>query len=59
MIILGNLTSSVSAAVRLPVLSGCAVAYGFGLAWLGVRAAATLTEDKLPELCQVAMRTSL
>jgi ABC-2 type transport system permease protein len=58
-IILGNLTSSVSAAVRLPVLFGCAAAYGFGLAWLGVRAAATAAEGKLPELCQVAMRTSL
>jgi ABC-2 type transport system permease protein len=58
-IILGNVTSSVSAAVRLPVLFGCAAAYGFGLAWLGVRAAATLAEGKLPELCQVAMRTSL
>ena len=58
-IILGNLTSGVSAAVRLPVLFGCAAAYGFWLAWLGVRAAAVLAEGKLPELCQVAMRTSL
>jgi hypothetical protein len=58
-IILGNLTSHVSAAVRLPVLFGCAAAYGFGLAWLGVRAAATAATSKLPELCQVAMRTSL
>jgi len=58
-IILGNLTSSVSAAIRLPVLFGCAAAYGFGLAWLGVRAAATAAAGKLPELCQVAMRTSL
>jgi ABC-2 type transport system permease protein len=58
-IILGNLTSNVSAAVRLPVLFGCAAVYGFGLAWLGVRAAATAAEGKLPELCQVAMRTSL
>jgi ABC-2 type transport system permease protein len=58
-IVLGNLTSGVSAAVALPVLFGCAVAYGFGLAWLGVRAAAVLAEGKLPELCQIAMRTSL
>jgi ABC-2 type transport system permease protein len=58
-IILGNLTIHVSAAVRLPVLFGCAAAYGFGLAWLGVRAAAAAAEGKLPELCQVAMRTSL
>jgi hypothetical protein len=58
-IILGNLTSSVSAAVRLPVLFGCAAVYGFGLAWLGVQVAATAAAGKLPELCQVAMRTSL
>jgi ABC-2 type transport system permease protein len=58
-IILGNVTSNVSVAVRLPVLFGLAVAYGFGLAWLGVRAAASAAEGKLPELCQVAMRTSL
>jgi hypothetical protein len=41
------------------VLFGCAVAYGLGLAWLGVRAAAALAAGKLPELCQVAMRTTL
>ncbi len=58
-IVLGNLTSHVSAAVALPALFGCAVAYGLALAWLGVRAAAVLAEGKLPELCQVAMRTSL
>jgi hypothetical protein len=58
-IILGNLTSNVDAAVRLPVLFGCAAAYGFGLVWLGVRAAAIAAEGKLPELCQVAMRTNL
>ena len=58
-IILGNVTSSVSPAVRLPVLFGCAAAYGFGLAWLGVRAAAAAAEGRLPELCQVALRTSL
>jgi ABC-2 type transport system permease protein len=58
-IILANLTSGISAAIRLPVLFGCAAAYGFGLAWLGVRAAAIAAEGKQPELCQVAMRTSL
>ncbi|TVZ02595.1 hypothetical protein EAS64_27875 [Trebonia kvetii] len=57
-IILGNLTSGVLVAIRLPVLFGCAAAYGFGLAWLGVRAAAVAAEGKLPELCQIAMRTS-
>lgn len=58
-IVLGNLTIGVTAAVALPVLFGCAVAYGVGLAWLGVWAGAALAEGKLPELCQVAMRTSL
>ena len=41
-IVLGNLTIHDSAAIALPVLFGCAVAYGLGLAWLGVRAAAAL-----------------
>jgi hypothetical protein len=58
-IIAGNLTSGVSAAVRIPVLFVCAAAYGFWLAWLGVRTAATVAEGKLPELCQVALRTKL
>jgi ABC-2 type transport system permease protein len=58
-IVFGNLTSSASAAIALPALLGCAAAYGFLLAWLGVRAAAIVAEAKLPELCQVAMRTSL
>jgi ABC-2 type transport system permease protein len=58
-ILLANLTSGVSAAIRLPALFGGAAAYGFGLAWLGVRGAAIAAEGKLPELCQVAMRTTL
>jgi hypothetical protein len=41
------------------VLFGCAAAYGFGLAWIGMVAAAITAEVRLPELCQVAMRTSL
>jgi ABC-2 type transport system permease protein len=58
-IVLGNLTIHVSAAVALPVLFGCAAAYGLGLVWLGVRGAAIVAAVKLPELCQVAMRTNL
>ena len=58
-IVLANLTSGVSAATRLPALFGCAAAYGFCLAWLGLRAAAITAEGRLPELCQVAMRTNL
>ena len=58
-IVLANLTSGVSASIRLPVLFGSAAAYGFGLAWAGMVAAAVTAEGRLPELCQVAMRTSL
>ena len=58
-IVLGNLTIHDSATVALPVLFGCAAAYGLGLAWLGVWAAAIVGAVKLPELCQVAMRTTL
>ncbi len=58
-IILGNVISGDTAAIRLPLLFGCAAVYGLGIAWLGVRAAAIAAEGKLPELCQVAMRTSL
>ena len=58
-IVLANLTSGVTAAVRIPVLFAVAAPYGFGLAWLGVRAAAIAAEGKMPELCQIAMRTSL
>jgi hypothetical protein len=49
----------VSAVIRLPVLFGCAAAYGFGLAWVGMVAAAITAESRVPVLCQVAMRTSL
>lgn len=59
LIVLGNLTGGVSAAIAVPVLYGCAAAYGLCLAWLGVRAAAILAEQKLPELCQVALRSTL
>ncbi len=56
-IVAANLTSSASAAVRAPVLLLCAAVYGFALAWIGVRLAARAAEDKLPELCQVAVRS--
>ena len=58
-IILANVTSGVAAPMRLPVLFGCAALYGFGLAWLGMRAAAITAEVRLPELCQIALRTNL
>jgi hypothetical protein len=52
-------TSSDPAVVRMPVLILSAAAYGFALAWLGVRIAAREAERKLPELCQIAVRSKL
>jgi ABC-2 type transport system permease protein len=53
------LTNSDPSVVRLPVLVPCAAAYGFALAWIGVRIAASAAADRLPELCQVATRSKL
>ena len=52
-------TSHVAASVRMPVLIVCAAAYGLALAWLGVRIAAAAAGQRLPELCQVALRSKL
>ncbi len=53
------LTNRDPAAVRMPVLILGAAAYGFALAWVGVRIAARAAEQKLPELYQIAVRTKL
>jgi len=53
------LTNSAPAVVRDSVLLPCAAAYGFALAWAGVRLAANAAEGRLPELCQVALRGEL
>ena len=53
------LTSHDPAAVRMPLLIGCAAGYGIVLAWLGVQIAAAAAEQKLPELCQVALSSKL
>ncbi len=58
-IVAGVLTSADQAAIRTPVLLLCAAAYGIALAWIGVRIAARAAEDKLPELCQIAVKSSL
>jgi ABC-2 type transport system permease protein len=58
-IVAAVLTQSVSPAVRMPVLVLGAAAYGLALAWAGVRAAAILAEQKLPELFQIAVQSSL
>jgi ABC-2 type transport system permease protein len=56
-IVAAVLTSIGPAAVRIPALAACAATYGLALAWAGVRIAARAAEGKLPELCQVAIRS--
>jgi ABC-2 type transport system permease protein len=46
-------------AIRIGVLLPCAAAYGFVLAIIGVRMAAKIAENTLPEMCQVALRTAI
>lgn len=53
------LTNSDPSVARIPVLVPCAAAYGFTLACVGVRIAASAAERKLPELCQIAVRSKL
>jgi ABC-2 type transport system permease protein len=53
------LTESDPAVVRMPVLVVCAAAYGFALAWAGVRMAARASAGRLPELSQIAMQSKL
>jgi ABC-2 type transport system permease protein len=57
-IIAGVLTSADQPAVRIPVLLVCSAAYGVALAWAGVQLAAREAEAKLPELCQMAVRST-
>jgi len=47
------------AAVWVPVLVLGSAAYGLALAWAGVRGAAKLAEQKLPELAQIAIQSAL
>lgn len=53
------LTSADPASVRMPALLLFATAYGLALAMAGPRIAATAAEGRLPELCQVAIRSKL
>jgi len=57
-IVAGVLTSGDQPAVRIPVLLVCSAAYGLLLAWAGVHLAAREAADRLPELCQVAVRST-
>ena len=43
----------------MPVLVLGGAAYGLALAWAGVRGAANLAEQKLPELTQIAIQSAL
>jgi ABC-2 type transport system permease protein len=58
-IVAAALTNSDPSVARMPVLVPCAAVYGFALAWTGVRIAASAAERKLPELCQIAIRSKL
>ena len=51
-------TSTAPAAVRTPALIICSAAYGLALAWAGVQIAARDAEARLPELCQIAVRST-
>jgi ABC-2 type transport system permease protein len=45
-------------AIRIGVVLPGAAVYGFALAVAGVRLAAKVAESKMPEICQVALRTA-
>ncbi len=50
-------TATDSDAIRIGVIWPCAAVYGFALALAGVRVAAEVATGKMPELCQVAVRS--
>ena len=52
-------TSTAPAAVRTPALLVCSAAYGLALAWAGVQIAAREAGARLPELCQIAVRSTV
>jgi ABC-2 type transport system permease protein len=58
-IVAAVLTAGAPLAIRAPVLTVCAAAYGLALAWAGVRIAAAAGEGKMPELCQVALASKV
>ena len=53
------LTRTDPAAIWMPVLVLGGAAYGLALAWAGVRGAANVAEQKLPELAQIAIQSAL
>jgi len=58
-ILVAVFTRTGPAALWMPVLVLGGAAYGLALAWAGVRAAAIIAEQKLPELAQIAIQTAL
>jgi ABC-2 type transport system permease protein len=58
-IVAWELTRSAPDGARLPILVLCAAGYGLLLAWAGVRIAARVAEQNLPELYQIAVRSKL
>ncbi len=58
-IVAAVLTAGAPLALRAPLLTVCAAAYGYALAWAGVRIAATTGASKMPELCQVALASKV
>ena len=58
-IVAALLTANGPDVIRIGVVLPCAAAYGFALAVIGVRMAATLAEHTLPEMCQAALQTAL
>ena len=53
------LTRTDPAAIWMPVLVLVGAAYGLALTWAGVRGAANVAEQKLPELAQIAIQSAL
>jgi ABC-2 type transport system permease protein len=58
-LVANSLTGSEPAAIRVTLLVACSAVWGLALAWAGVRIAARAAEGRLPELCQVAIRSKL
>jgi len=58
-IIVAAVTSTESAAVRAPALIVCSAVYGLVLAWAGVQFAAREAEGRIPELCQIAVQSTV
>jgi len=52
-------TGTAPAAIRAPALIVCSAAYGLALAWAGVQIAARQAQDRLPELCQTAIQSTV